>query len=52
MGGLYDVMLYKGVTLKEAEKELAELNINPEHVNFEEEEDEDEDLEDEPAEGT
>ena len=49
-GGLYDVMFYKDVTLKEAEKELAELNINPEYANLEKEEDED--LEDELAEGT
>ena len=53
-GGLYDVMLYKDVTLKEAERELAELNINTEQLNLEEEEDEDddEDLEEELAEDT
>ena len=39
-GGLYDVNLYKGITLKEAQEELTKLGINPELVNLMEEEDE------------
>ncbi len=44
-GGLYDITLYKEITLQEAEKELVELKINPEYINLEEE-DFEEDLSD------
>ncbi len=40
-GGLYDVNLYKDITLEEARRELTKLGIDPDDANLMEDEDED-----------